>query len=267
LADRDTLTLTIHGLPAFNRDVDGEVFARKFFKFMQALAVADEAANGGRRLKFLIDKLEKNTATAAVREQVAAGAVPYASGVEYFEHAADLIYHDKPAARALPVKLIRYVEELASGAGDTFERGEIKRGANDNFIRVDANLAANANRIIADIRRLSLGEIKPFSGVANVTLDGTVITLEGRGEADKAVVILTAGGKEIECLLNRISDETIRKVWKQRCTVTGVGHYSGNRKLPDYIEAVSIEPVGAGADWKRWNGAFDSIEIDESDWN
>jgi hypothetical protein len=267
LADRETLTLTIHGLPAFNKDVDGEVFARKFFKFMQALAVADDIANGGRRLKYLIEKLEKNTATAAVREQVVSGTAQHASGVDFFQKAANLIYHDSPKARELPVKLIRYVEELASGAGQEFERGEIKWGANDNFVRIDKNLGANANRVIADIRRASLGEIRPFAGVANISLDGTVITLEGRGETDKAVVKLTAGGKEIDCLLHRISDEKMRQLWKQRCTVVGVGHYSGNGKLPDYIEAVSIDPVGAGVDWKRWKGAFNPIEIDEGDWN
>lgn len=267
MADRDTLILTIHGLPAFNKDVDGEVFARKFFKFMQALAVADEAANGGRRLKYLIEKLEKNTATAAVREQVVSGTEDHQSGVDFFQNAASLIYHNSPKARDLPVKLIRYVEEIASGAGKDFERGEIKRGANDNFVRIDANLAANANRIIADIRRANLGEIRPFSGVANISLDGTVITLEGRGESDKAVVKLTAGGKEVDCLLHRIPGEQMGRLWKQRCTVVGIAHYSGNRTLPDYIEAVSIDPVGQGTDWKRWRGTFNPIETDEGDWN
>lgn len=266
MADREILTLTIHGLPAFNKDVDGEVFARKFFKFMQALATSDETVNGGRRLKYLIEKLEKNTATAAVREQVASGGSLYESGVEYFRNGASLIYHNSPKARELPVKFIRYVEELASGAGDSFERGELKI-ANDNDVLIDKNLEDNARSIIADIRRLQLGEIQPFSGNANISLDGTVITLEGRGEGDKAVVRLTAGGKEIDCLLHRMSEEKMRQVWKKRCTVVGIGHYSGNRALPDYIEAVTIEPVGEGSDWKQWKGAFTSIEIDENDWN
>lgn len=266
MADREILTLTIHGLPAFNKDVDGEVFARKLFKFMQALAVADETANGGRRLKYLIERLEKNTATAAIREQVATGGVQYESGVEYFRHGVTMIYHDAPRARELPTRFVRYIEELASGAGDSFQRGELKI-ANDNLVPIDENLEANAQKIIADIRRLQFGTIKPYSGVANIALDGTVITLEGRGENDKAVVKLTAGGKEIDCLLHRVSDEKMRQVWKKRCTVVGVGHYSGNRALPDYIEAVSIDPIGQGADWARWRGAFHSIEIDESDWN
>lgn len=266
MADREILTLTIHGLPAFNKDVDGEVFARKFFKFMQALAASDETVNGGRRLKYLIDKLEKNTATASVREQVASGGSVYESGVAYFRNGADLIYHNSPKARELPIKFVRYVEELASGAGESFERGEIKI-ANDNFVLIDKNLEDNAKAVIADIHRLQLGKIQPFSGSANISLDGTVITLEGRGEGDKAVVRLTAGGKDIECLLHRMPEDHMRQLWKKRCTVVGIGHYSGNRVLPDYIEAVRVEPVAEGSDWKQWRGAFTSIQIDENDWN
>lgn len=267
MSDRDTLTLTIHGLPAFNKDVDGEVFARKFFKLMQALAESDKAANGKRRLKFLIEKLEKNTATAAVREQVSNEGAPPESGIEFFERGADAIYHDRPEARALPVEFVKYVQEIAQGAGKTFERGVIKRGANDNTIRIDASLKKNVRRVLSDIERLSLGRIPPFAGKANISLDGTVTTLEGRGEVDKAVVVLTAGGREVECVVQRIPEEHLRTIWKRRCTVSGVGHYSGNRSLPDYIEAVRIDPVADGGDWKLWRGTFRKDASEESDWN
>lgn len=264
--DRETLTLTIHGLPAFNKDVDGEVFARKFFKFMQALAVSDEAVNGGRRLKYLIEKLEKNTATAAVREQVALGLQSPNSGIEFFQAAANLIYLNSPKARDLPVKLIRYVEEIASGAGDTFQFGEIK-AANDNTVHVDRSLYLNAQLVIADIKRIQLGKIKPFSGLANISLDGVIVTLEGRGEGDKAVIKLTAGGKEVGCLLHRISDYEMRRLWKTRCIVTGVGHYSGNSALPDIVDAVSITPVAQPGDWTKWRGMLSPMNPDVVDWN
>ncbi|WP_133192753.1 hypothetical protein [Labrenzia sp. 011] len=105
---RETLTLTLHGLPAFNKEVDGEAFARKFFKFMQALAEADEQANGGRRSRYLIDGLEKNTATARVKE-VPIDTASKQSGVEYFHAGVSSIYYDRPAARRLSLRFVNYV--------------------------------------------------------------------------------------------------------------------------------------------------------------
>lgn len=121
--------------------------------------------------------------------------------------------------------------------------------------------------VLVDISRLNLGQVEPFSGIANISLDGTVTTLEGRGEGDRAVIVLTAGGKAIDCFVDRIPDSKLREIWKKRCTVLGIGHYSGNRNLPDYIEAVSIEPVGDGSDWRQWRGAFSPLRVDESDWD
>lgn len=265
--ERDTLTLTIHGLPAFNEDVDGEVFARKFFKFMQALATADEAANGARRHKFLIEKLEKNTATAAVREQLSSDGPSAESGIDFFQQGADAIYHNRPEARALPLRFVSYMQEIAGGVGNTFARGVIKRGDNDNFVRIDDSFAKNARRVLDDIKRLSLGRVPPFSGVANVSLDGRVVTLEGRGEVDRAVIILTAGGREVDCVVSRIPDDQLRGIWKQRCVVSGIGHYSGNSKLPDYIEAVNIQAVPPGGSWVSWRGAFDSSPDEQDSWH
>lgn len=263
--ENDTLTLTIHGLPAFNEDVDGEVFARKFFKFMQALAAADFQANGSRCHKFLIDKLEKNTATAAVREQLSSPAGDVHSGFDYFQRGVVAIYHNRPEARALPLRFVSYISEVTGGVGKTFAKGEIKRGANDDVaVRIDKTLAKNVATVLNDIKRLSLGRIQPFSGVANISLDGKVVTLEGRGLVDKAMVILTAGGREVECVVGRIPEERLREIWKKRCIVTGIGHYAEASKLPTYIEAVNIEPVPLGGSWAQWRGAFD-IPLDEGD--
>ena len=106
MSDADELTLTIHGLDVFNRDVDGELFARKFFKFMQGIAEADTAANGKRRHKFLISDLKKNTATASVREQVVTGTEQTKSSFDFFEDGLSAIYEDAPRARSLPLHIV-----------------------------------------------------------------------------------------------------------------------------------------------------------------
>src|SRR5690606_17047900 len=107
---------------AFNRDVDGEVFARKFFKFMQGLAAADVAANGKRRFKFLISDLKKNTASAAVREQVSTDGGPAISGIDYYERAVSAIYEDAPRARELPRAFVKYVLDINRDVGADFVR-------------------------------------------------------------------------------------------------------------------------------------------------
>lgn len=264
--ERETLTLTLHGMPAFNSDVDGEVFARKFFKFMQGLGEADQAANGSRRLKYLIEKLEKNTATASVREQVSIGETEHYSGIKFYSQAVDNIYHYRQAAKTLPVELVKYVLELPKGLGESFERGEIK-GVNDNFIPIDANLERNARRVLNDIQRLSLGRIAPFAGKAHISLDGTVISLDARGEGNKAVVVLTAGGKQVDCIVSRVPEEKLRAIWKKRCVIRGYGHYSGNQALPDYIDAVDIQHTAPGGDWANWRGALNAAPDELDDWH
>ncbi len=138
MVDRDELTLTIHGLDVFNKDVDGEVFARKFFKFMQGLAEADRATNGTRALRYLIADLNKTTATARVREQEANADVPQInSGIGYYVYGVQHIYEDSVVARSLPSRFVKFVIEIANDAGDTFEPGEIKRGATTIPINAD----------------------------------------------------------------------------------------------------------------------------------
>ena len=263
---KKTLTITLHGLPSFNKDVDGEVFARKFFKFMQGLGEADAAANGSRRLKFLIERLEKNTATAAVREQIGEGPAEWESGIGFYERAAEAIYQDDPSARLLPIDLVKYLLELPKGLGTTFERGEIK-GDNDNYIAIDERLERNARRVLADIERLNLGRVEPFAGNARISLDGTVKALMASEDGDGVVVELTAGGKQIECDVSAINESVLREVWKKRCTVSGLASYGADSLLPVTIEAVSIVPVGEGGDWRSWRGALTRHPENLDDWH
>ncbi|WP_425416510.1 hypothetical protein [Oricola indica] len=259
--DREKLTLTLHGLPAFNKDVDGEAFARKFFKFMQALAEADKQANGERRSKYLIDALEKNTATARVREMPSSSAEHH-SGVRYFRDGVSSIYYDRPAARRLSLPFVNYVRELSSDVGNTFAFGEIKSD-NQNTVRIDEGLRKNADKVAADIRRISLGVVQPFAGEARASFDGTILALDSRKDKDLAVIRLTAGGREIECKVDQISDDDMVRFYKKRCTIFGVGHYSGNDRLPDWIQVAKIELVEPSGSWGTWKAAFPELKLDE----
>ena len=134
---RIELTLTLHGLEAYNEDVDGEVFARKLGAFLRGIKHSDITVNGGkRRHKLLLTQLSKNTATASVREQVYVGGLPPASGMEFYENALDAVYHKRREARNLPFKVLKDIVALNTGAGHTFKFGEFKSNRG-NIIRID----------------------------------------------------------------------------------------------------------------------------------
>lgn len=257
--EKETLTLTLHGLPSFNKDVDGEVFARKFFKFMQALAVADTKVNGERKVKYLIDDLVKNTATARVRQQPLDDLSNYKSGVEYFQKGFEDIYYNRPSARYLPIRFVSYAKEIAAGTGEAFQVGEIKHG-NDNIIRIDEGFRENSAKVLKDIKRISKGVVQPFSGKAHISLDGTILALDGRNEEDVAVLVLTAGGREVHCKVDLVSQKQLLACYKKRCTILGMGHYTGNDKLPDWVQIKKIEPVISGTSWSDWKASFSKIE-------
>jgi hypothetical protein len=265
VADRDELILTLYGLDAFNREVDGEVFARKFFKFMQGLAEADRATNGTRALKYLITDLSKNTATAKVREQEARSDVPHIkSGIEYYATGVQYIYEDSVAARSLPAKFVRYLVEVANDAGETFARAEIKRAK--ITIPVDEGLAKKARGVLADINRATSGVVPLYQGIAHGSYDGTLLVLDALGGGQKAVLELTAGGRRIDCDMHLIERDKAAQAYRRRCTVYGVAHYDGVNPLPTKIDAVDVVPIEPGEGLARWMGAFERGEADE-DWN
>ncbi|WP_404289311.1 hypothetical protein ACD578_24530 [Microvirga sp. RSM25] len=260
------ITLTIHGLDAFNRDVDGEVFAEKFTAFMKALAAADTAANGKRRHKFLISGLVKNTATASVREQVAsAGEVPDSS-LFYYKKGLRAIHEDSPAARRLPADFIRPIAKLNRGVGDRFEFGEVKFSGGE-VIRIDAFLQKRAEKILAEVERLEKSQETFFKGQAYGAFDGFLKTVDLRGDAKRAFLILSAGNLQIDCSVDHIEVERLRSALDQRAMVYGLAFYDGESGLPAKIEVRDIQLLKDQPDLGRWRGAFAVPTKDEDeDW-
>jgi hypothetical protein len=267
VADREELTLTLYGFDAFNGDVDGEVFARKFFKFMQGLKEADKAANGTRALKYLIADLNKNTATAKIREQNIIANTVIRSGITYYATGLQYIYEDSTVARTLPRQFVKYILDVANEAGETFVRGEIKRKGVDAAIHVDAHLQARARSVLADINRARSGIVPLYQGTAHGSYDGTLLLLDAQGGGQKALLELSAGGRKIECDMQRIDRDKAAAAYKRRCTVVGVAHYDGVSPLPVRIDVVDVVPVDNGEGFARWRGAFERRDTSEDEWN
>lgn len=266
MGERDRLTLTLHGLDEFNQDVDGEVFARKLFKFMQGLAEADIAANGARRHRFLISDLKKNTATATVREQVTNGRERPRSGIDYYENGLLAIYNDAPAARQLPRSFVKYVVDINKDVGKTFPFGEIKREFTGTVIRIDEILEKRARRVLEDINRNTNGILSFYRGTAYGSFDGVLLLLDSLSGAERAVLVLTAGGKRINCNISGVDDEQLRRAWKRRCVVQGTAHYGGASGLPESVDVRHIRTIEAPGALDAWKGAFEIPAPEDDAW-
>lgn len=267
--DRLEITFTLHGLDEYNQDVDGEVFAKKFSAFVRGLGKADKAANGVRRHRFLLTDLKKNTATASLREQQTVKGPYPDSSIEYYGAGLEAIYSNSPRARALPAALVRDIAALNTGVGHTFAFGEVKTNRN-LVIRIDDYLAKRARGVLAEI---GAGERQPtalFSGIAFGSYDGVLKAVDLRGDVQKAALVLTAGGREIECIVNTVAVARLGEALDRRVVVSGRAHYDGVSQLPVRLDIQDLKLVKARreADLARWRGSFDMTEASQDDgWN
>lgn len=256
------ITLTIHGLDEHHHDVDGEVFAEKFLNFLKGLAAADKAANGKRRYKFLISGLEKNTATARVREQVSTKGEPPHSSVNYYDNALGAIAADHPSSRFLPKEFLQPIIKLNHGVGQKFAFGEVKFKTG-KVIRIDEFLQKRAERILREIEE-NEGRQNFFRGQAFGSFDGVLKLVDLRGEAKLAILKLSAGGLEIKCNVDEIEVNKLRSALDKRAIVHGLAHYDGTTGLPDRLDVRDIVPTNEKADLTRWRGAF-AIPLSQAD--
>jgi hypothetical protein len=269
MADYRDLTLTLHGLDEYNQAVDGEVFAWKFAAFMRGLGRSDAAANGKRRYKFLISDLKKNTATAVVREQLAKKGASSHSGITYYLDGVSSVYGGTPQARALPRELVRDIAILPKGAGHTFSFAEVKGESTSStsaptVIRIDEFLESRAKRIL---REVSESDPKPrqfFEGTAYGSFDGLLKAVDLRGDMKKAVLLLSAGGKPIECIVNAITVPELGDALDQRVLAYGLAHYARASGLPVRVDVRKLEVLKDGQGLDKWRGHF-SIPADARD--
>src|SRR4051812_7958325 len=240
---RHELTLTIHGLEEYNQDVDGEVFARKLGAFIRGLAAADKAVNGKRIFKFLLTDLNKNTATASVREQIASKGTRLGSSLEYYLAGVEAIYDNTPRARSLPAPFVKEVVSLNKGVGRTFAFGEVKSNS-DFAIRVDHFLATRAEAVFGAVsvgdKVESLQAEKGFAGIALVSYDGVLKAVDLRGITQKAALVLTAGGRQIECVVNTLAVSKLRDALDRRVIVSGRAHYEAGSGLPTRLDVRDV---------------------------
>lgn len=266
------LTLTLYGLDKFNEDVDAEIFARKLTAFLKGIRHSDMAANDGkRRHKLLLTELSKNTATASVREQVVVRGMSAESGLAFYSRAVEAVYNRRPEARTVPVNLLNDIVVLNNGAGHSFAFGEFKSN-HGQIIRIDDFLEKAARSVMIERAKENQGESVPergFTGIAYGSFDGTLLEVDSRGNVPRGKLILTAGGREVDCTLNALKTPERQAALESRVIAYGRAHYDGSSGLPVRLEVTKVDPVIAqlGADLAQWKGAFRIPENQAEDWD
>lgn len=265
VARAGSITLTIHGLVAFNDEVDGEVFAEKFSAFMKGLASSDEAANGERRHKFVISDLRKNTATAAISERPIKSVQGMQSGAEYYERSLEEIRQDSPAARLLPTSVVKSIASVSKGASEKFEFGEVKIGE-DKIIRLDAFLFERAERVLADIKRKSASPFA-YRGGAFSSFSGVLRAIDYQPTMKRGTIRLSAGDVPITCNIGKVPIEHIKEAIERPAVFYGLAHYDGISNLPTLFDIQFIELPNPGKGLARWGGKFSISQDDEERWD
>jgi hypothetical protein len=193
------ITLTVHGLEVDNGNVRAEVFISKFSALLKTLHMADKHANARKAHDFLITGLEQGSAHATLRERVSLRKIIPVSSVDFVQEVVTAVYNGDRNIRRFPADIIESLSAFTNGIGKKFSHGEI-HFSNDNAIRVDDYLEKQLNRALQRIH----GELDEaerfFEGVAIETFDGIVKQIDARhGTLVRGKLVLTAGGKEIDC--------------------------------------------------------------------
>jgi hypothetical protein len=161
------------------------------------------------------------------------------------------VYSGSAKTREIPPDLVLDLGDLSKGAGHLFAHGEIAFDGNAP-IRIDDFFAAQARRAVA------VFEEPPdlhYEGVALSSFDGILKELDHLGRMVRGQLILTAGGKRLDCVFDSSDFPNLRESFDRRARVEGIAYYTGT-DLPDRLQVKRITLLKEKADLVRWRGAL-----------
>src|SRR5207249_2880555 len=153
-----------------------------------------------------------------------------------------------------------YVSQLAKGSGRRFGYAELWTHDESPF-RVDEFLLEQTEAVIRPPRyqpQLDTSQ-RWYKGVAHGAFEGEVKEVDLRGALPEVKLILTAGGKELDCVFRDVDVERIRETLNRRVRVEGTAFYDGSSGLPRRVEVSSIYSVEKPGDFTRWKGSFEAF--------
>ena len=86
-----------------------------------------------------------------------------------------------------------------------------------------------------------------FKGVALETYDGVMKLVDIRGLFPEAKLILSAGNKEVSCVVPSEQVDLLRRALGRRALVTGRAQHDGRSMIPERIDVTSIKLIDKGA--------------------
>jgi len=248
------ITLTIHGLDADNGKVRADAFIEKFRALLRSLKLADRQVNEKRSHEYVIVGLETASAHASLREKQIRTAVP-ASSVEYVSAVVEAVYNGDRNVQRFPKQIVAALKPLANGVGTRFSHGELKFPGG-TVVRIDDYLEKQIDKAIRRTKGEATEEHRNFEGVAFETLDGIVKEMDARGSLVRGKLVLTVGGKELDCIFRTEDMEVLRTSFDKRARIEGIAHYDGVSLLPVRVDVRRIELIKEDGDLLKWKQAL-----------
>lgn len=267
---RDETTFVLHGLDVDARSVRADVFGLKLRTLLSGLREADKFVNGKQSFVYVIVDLSTTNSAGITIRQKQRGHRPADSAILAYEAAARAIYNGDQSAARYPDRLISKIGKLGEGALETFSHGEISF-PDDEVIRVDDFLVRQtkiAERALFFKDEAQASRERFYRGIAIGSFDGELKEIDSRGTVLRGKLILSAGGAEIDCVMNKDRVPEAREAFDNRVIVEGAAHYDGEQQLPTRIDVNTIRPLSRRG-LIRWRGAFAAPEhqdSEEEDW-
>jgi hypothetical protein len=262
----DEAKFVLHGLDADNRIVRASVFAQKFRILLNALRIADTLANGKPSFMYMLSKLETGSAAVTIREKQTTRARPAHSGIYLLETTASAIYNGDRNVERLPPELVKQVEKLGKGVARRFSHAELAF-SDDTVIRIDDYLLRQTEAAYETIQSPNRQSDRYYRGIAVGSFDGVLKEIDARGTMLRGKLVLTAGGLEIDCVMNKDRVREAGNSFDKRVIIEGAAHYDGERQIPARLDIKSLRVVGEDSDLLRWRGAFKSGDDVADDWD
>jgi hypothetical protein len=258
------LTFAVHGLDADNGIVRADLFAEKLKLVLAALRSADKFVNGKTTFRYMLVGLEVGSARLAVREKQRSKYIPAASSVGAFMEVCEAVYNRSSSIEHFPAPLVERVGALGRGANEKFSHAEVSSGGSDP-VRIDDYYAEQAEWAQHLVRQEAVPTPNHYAGTAIGSFDGHLLMIDARGTVLRGKLLLSAGGVEIDCVMNRENIPEILDCFDKRARVYGIAHYDGESQLPRRIDVRQIRIIPEHGDLTRWRGAVKPTPDEEID--
>jgi len=131
-------------------------------------------------------------------------------------------------------------------------------------VRIDRILGKRVQEIIEHASVIaSAAPQRYYRGTAIETYDGIVKAVDLRGLFPEARLILSAGSKEISCVVAAKDIAMLRDALDNRALVTGRAHHGGRSAIPERIDVSSIRLIEKSGNVIELRGALKNLDPDE----